>query len=96
MVNITITIEEPKKALPNVAIKNTSQYCTNSITSRSIFNWNDMNKKINETLKITRKNFIILCKRYFSKKNFMQKIKVQYHETTNIINKLIKNESYSL
>ena len=68
MVNITITIEEPKKALRHVPIKNTSQYCTNSITSRSIFNWNDMNKKINETLKITRTNLITLCKRYFCKK----------------------------
>ena len=35
-----------KKILLDVPLKNTSQYGTNSIKSRSIFNWNDMNMKI--------------------------------------------------
>ena len=57
-----------KKTLLDVPLKNTSQYGTKSITSRSIFNWNDMNKKIECSLEITRANFITLLKRYFFRK----------------------------
>ena len=53
-----------EKTLLDVQLKNTSQYGTNSTTSRSIFNWNNMNKKIECSLEITRKNFITV-KRYF-------------------------------
>ena len=51
-----------KKTLLNVPLKNTSQYGTKSITSRSIFNWNDMNKKIEFSLEISRTNFITLLR----------------------------------
>ena len=57
-----------KKTLLDVPLKNTSQYGTNSITSRSIFNWNDMNKKTESSLEITWTNFITLIKRYFFQK----------------------------
>ena len=57
-----------KKTLLNVPLKNTSQCGTNSIASRSIFNWNDMNKKIECLLEITRANFVALPKRYFFRK----------------------------
>ena len=51
-----------KKTLLNVPLKNTSKYGTKSITSRSIFNWNDMNKKIKFSLEISRTNFITLLR----------------------------------
>ena len=54
-----------KKPLPDVPLKNISQYDTNSTTSRSIFNWNDMNKKIQCSLEISRTNFTTSLKRYF-------------------------------
>ena len=54
-----------KKTLLNVPLKNTSQYGTNLTTSRSIFNWNNMNKRIERSLEISRTNFITLFKRYF-------------------------------
>ena len=47
-----------KKTLLGVQLKNTSQYGTDSITSRPIFNGNDMNKKIECSLEISRRNFI--------------------------------------
>ena len=59
-----------KKTLLGVQLKNTSQYGTNSIASRSIFNCNDMNKKIECSLEISRRNFITLLKRYFFRKQF--------------------------
>ena len=57
-----------EKTLLDVPLKNTSQCGTNSITSRSIFNWNDKNKKIECSLEISRTNFITLLKRYFFRK----------------------------
>ena len=51
-----------KKTLLNVPLKNTSKYGTKSITSRSIFNWNDMNKKIEFSLEISWTNFITLLR----------------------------------
>ena len=57
-----------KKTLLGVPLKNTSQYGTNSMTSRSILNWNNMNKKIECSLEISRTNFITLLKRYFFRK----------------------------
>ena len=57
-----------KKTLIDVPLKNISQYGTNSITSRSIFNWNDINKKIECSLEISRTDFITLLKRYFFRK----------------------------
>ena len=53
------------KTLLDVPLKNTPKYGTNSITSRSIFNWNGMNKKIECSFEISRRNFITLLKRYF-------------------------------
>ena len=58
-------IRGTKKTLPDVPLKNMSQYGTKSITSRSIFNWNDMNKKIKCSLEITRADFVTLLKCYF-------------------------------
>ena len=51
-----------KKTLLNVPLKNTSKYGTKSITSRSIFNWKDMNKKIEFSLEISWTNFITLLR----------------------------------
>ena len=89
-----------KKRLLDVQLKNTSQYGTNSITSRSIFNWNDMNKKIECSLEIWRRNLITLLKRYFFWKWFFflngARSKVKYHKPTYAINKLIKHKSCSL
>ena len=59
---ISINTHRTKKTLLDVPLKNTSQYGTNLITSRSIFNWNDMDKKIECSLEISQRNFIILLK----------------------------------
>ena len=89
-----------KKTLLYVPLKNTSQYGTNSITSRSMFNWNDINqKKIKCSLEISRTNFITLLKRYFFQKYifFMLQVKNSIsHKPTHTVNKLIKHKSCSL
>ena len=66
--------EDLSKAFKNYFLKKYDHHIYNTQgtkktkTSRSIFNWNDMKKKIKCSLEITQKNFITLLKCYFFRK----------------------------